>query len=47
VPLTGQSTAANYTFSGLTPGATYTCAVNAVGAAGPSNWSNPVNQIAV
>jgi hypothetical protein len=47
VPITGQSTAANYTFSGLTPGATYTCAVNAVGAAGPSNWSNPVNQIAV
>jgi hypothetical protein len=47
VPLTGQSTAANYTFSGLTPGATYTCAVNAVGSAGPSNWSNAVKQIAV
>ncbi|HEY5043013.1 MAG TPA: hypothetical protein VIK53_13535 [Verrucomicrobiae bacterium] len=47
VPLTGQSTAASYTFSGLTPGVAYTIACNAVGAAGPSNWSNPASQIAV
>jgi hypothetical protein len=47
VPITGQSTAANFTFSGLTPGATYTSTVNAVGSAGPSNWSNAVKQIAV
>jgi len=45
--LTGQSTAASYTFSGLTPGVAYTIACNAVGAAGPSNWSNPASQIAV
>jgi hypothetical protein len=47
VPLTGQSTAASYTFSGLTPGVSYTIACNAVGAAGPSNWSNPASLIAV
>jgi len=47
VPITAQSTAANFTFSGLTPGATYTSTVNAVGAAGPSNWSNAVKQIAL
>jgi hypothetical protein len=47
IPLTGQSTAASYTFSGLTPGVSYTIACNAVGAAGPSNWSNPVSLIAV
>lgn len=46
-PLTGQSTAASYTFSGLTPGVSYTIACNAVGAAGPGNWSNPVSLIAV
>jgi len=47
VALTGQSTAASFTFSGLTPGVSYSIACNAVGAAGPSNWSNPVSQIAV
>jgi hypothetical protein len=46
-PLTGQSTAASYTFSGLTPGVSYTIAANAVGAAGPGNWSSPVSLIAV
>jgi hypothetical protein len=46
-PLTGQSTASNYTFSGLTPGVSHTIACNAVGAAGPSNWSNPASLIAV
>ena len=47
VPQTGQSTKASYTFSGLTPGVPYAIAVNAVGAAGPGNWSGPVSQIAV
>jgi hypothetical protein len=46
-PLTGQSTASSFTFSGLTPGVSYTITANAVGAAGPSNWSNPASQIAV
>jgi len=38
--ITAQTTAANITFTGLTPGVKYTCTVNAVGAAGPSDWSN-------
>jgi fibronectin type III domain protein len=46
-PLTGQSTAASFTFNGLTPGVSYTITANAVGAAGPGNWSNPVSLIAV
>ena len=47
VPITGQSTAASFTFSGLTPGVAYTIAANAVGAAGPGNWSNPASLIVV
>jgi hypothetical protein len=47
VPITSQTTAASCTFSGLTPGMAYTIAVNAVGAAGPSNWSNPASQIVI
>jgi hypothetical protein len=47
VPITGISTAASYAFSGLTRGVSYTIAANAVGAAGPSNWSNPVSEIAL
>jgi hypothetical protein len=43
---TGQSTAANYTFTGLTPGQVYNTVVNVVGAAGPSSWSEPVPQMA-
>jgi hypothetical protein len=46
-PLTGQSTAASFRFSGLTPGVSYTVTANAVGAAGPGNWSNPASLIAV
>jgi hypothetical protein len=38
--ITAQTTAASNTFTGLTPGVKYTCTVNAVGAAGPSDWSN-------
>jgi hypothetical protein len=44
---TAQTTAASKTFTGLTPGVVYRIEVNAVGAAGPSNWSEPVSQIAV
>lgn len=47
VPLTGQGTAANWAFDGLTPGVIYTIAVNAVGAAGPSNWSNAVSLMVI
>ncbi len=47
VPITVQSTAADYSFTGLTPAVTYTIAVNAFGAAGLSNWSSPVSQIAI
>jgi hypothetical protein len=46
-PITGQSTAASYLFTGLTPGVSYTIAANAVGAAGPSSWSKPVSEFAV
>ena len=42
-----QTTAARNTFTGLTPGVTYNAEVNVVGAAGPSNWSGPIPQMAV
>jgi hypothetical protein len=42
---TAQTTAASSSFTGLTPGVIYTAQVNAVGAAGPSNWSEPVSQM--
>ena len=45
-PIIIPSTAANYTFSGLTPGVNYTLTANAVGSAGPSGWSNPVSLFA-
>jgi hypothetical protein len=37
-----QTTAASNVFSGLTPGVIYNIQANAVGSAGPSNWSNPM-----
>ena len=37
---TAQTTGARMTFSGLTPGQVYAVSLNAVGAAGASNWSN-------
>ena len=40
-----QTTAASNTFTGLTPGVVYNVDVNAVGAAGPSDWSEPVSQM--
>ena len=44
---TAQTTAASNTFTGLTPGVVYNIAANAVGSAGPSDWSDPVEQMAV
>ncbi len=38
---TAQTTAGKVSFSGLTAGETYNLAVNAVGTAGPSDWSEP------
>jgi hypothetical protein len=42
-----QTTGGRTTFNGLTPGVVYVAQVNAVGAAGPSDWSNPVSKMAV
>jgi hypothetical protein len=42
-PIVSQSTASNYTFTGLTPGMSYTVEVNALGTAGLSDWSNPAS----
>ena len=47
VPITGQGTAASWEFDGLTPGVIYTIAVNAVGAAGPSNWSSAISLMVI
>ncbi|MGN6643731.1 MAG: hypothetical protein ACTHKU_12110 [Verrucomicrobiota bacterium] len=44
---TAQTTAASNTFTGLTPGVVYQIDANAVGSAGPSNWSAPMPQRAV
>ncbi|HEY3931655.1 MAG TPA: hypothetical protein VGM58_04730 [Verrucomicrobiae bacterium] len=44
---TAQTTAASTTFSGLTPGIVYIIQANAVGSAGPSDWSNPVSKMVV
>jgi hypothetical protein len=44
---TAQTTSASNTFAGLTPGVTYNVEANAVGAAGPSDWSDSVSQMAV
>ena len=44
-PVVTQTTAANTTFTGLTPAGTYTVEANAIGTAGPSDWSPAVTQI--
>jgi hypothetical protein len=44
---TAQTTGGRTTFTSLTPGVVYSIQVNAVGAAGPSDWSNPVSKMAV
>ena len=43
VPVIEQDTAANHMFSKLIPGVNYTIDVNALGAAGVSDWSNPAS----
>ncbi|MCX6981769.1 MAG: hypothetical protein NTV08_13580 [Verrucomicrobia bacterium] len=40
-----QTTAASDTFEGLTPGQIYLVDVNAVGSAGPSDWSDTAQQM--
>jgi hypothetical protein len=45
--VTVQTTAARNTFTSLTPGVTYTVAVNAIGTAGPSDWSNPASLMVI
>jgi hypothetical protein len=47
VPITGQSTGARYTFTGLTPGVAYAISASATGTAGPSDWSSPASLIAI
>jgi hypothetical protein len=44
---TAQTTAASNTFDGLTPGVVYNIQANAVGSAGPSDWSDPAPQMVV
>jgi hypothetical protein len=44
---TAQTTGGRTTFGGLTPGVVYVAQVNAVGAAGPSDWSQPVSKMAM
>jgi hypothetical protein len=44
---TVQTTGGRYSFEGLTPGQTYNVEVNAVGALGPSDWSDPAASMAV
>jgi hypothetical protein len=41
-----QTTAGRCTFGDLTPGVVYNIRVNVVGAAGPSDWSEPVPHMA-
>jgi hypothetical protein len=42
---TDETTAANTSFSGLTPGQIYVVTANVVGSAGTSDWSQPTSQI--
>jgi hypothetical protein len=44
---TAQTTAASTSFESLTPGVAYVTQVNAVGSAGPSDWSQPAFQMAL
>lgn len=45
--LTRQTTAANLTLSGLTPGVIYQIEANCIGTAGPSDWTGPVSKMVV
>jgi hypothetical protein len=42
-----QTTAASNIFDNLTPGVVYNVEANAVGSAGPSDWSDPVPHMAM
>lgn len=44
---TAQTTGASNTFTGLTPGVKYLIQINAGGAAGASDWSNPIPRMAM
>lgn len=44
---TAQTTAARNLFDGLTPGVVYSVSCNVVGSAGPSDWSDPISQMAI
>ncbi len=44
---TALTTAASNVFSGLTPGVVYQITASAVGASGPSDWSDPATQMVV
>ena len=44
---TALTTAASNVFTGLTPGVVYQITASAVGAWGPSNWSDPATQMVV
>lgn len=44
---TAQTPSARTLFDSLTPGVVYAVTVNAVGTAGPSDWSNPISQMVV
>ena len=43
VPVIEQDTAATHMFTGLIAGVTYKFEVSVLGAAGPSDWSNPAS----
>jgi hypothetical protein len=42
-----ETTAANTSFNGLTPGVVYMVTVNVVGTAGASDWSKPTSQMVI
>ncbi len=44
---TVQTTAASVTFTGLAPGVIHGIEANAIGTAGPSNWTGPINQMVI
>lgn len=47
VEQTQQTPAASCSFTGLTPGVIYSLTVNAVGTAGPSDWSGPATLMVI
>jgi hypothetical protein len=47
VVLTRQTTAADITLPGLTPGVIYLVEANCIGTAGPSDWTGPISKMVV